>query len=129
MPDSAPMTYIQWPEALKSLKKVEASHLSINGSIHDLNVQLSSLNTNVGSFVFKDEFKIQSDTSYSSFNIIPKNKGKDQIQVANVALGQILNDSGFGNVNGVFGLTSAVIDSKGFKRSEERRVGKEGRYV
>lgn len=115
MPDSAPMTYIQWPEALKSLKKVEASHLSINGSIHDLNVQLSSLNTNVGSFVFKEEFKIQSDTSYSSFKIIPKNKGKDQIQVANVALGQILNDSGFGNVNGVFGLTSAAIDSKGFK--------------
>jgi hypothetical protein len=115
LPDNSPKSYIRWPKALKAIKQIEATDLTVNGSITDLNIQLTQLNTNVGSFWFQEEFKVLSDTSYSSFTIIPKNSKKDQIRITNVALNELLNDKNFGQVNGVFGLKSAKIDGNGFR--------------
>lgn len=117
LPDNSSSAYVKWPEALKALKHIEATSLAVNGSINDLNISLSELNTNVGSFIFQEEFKVLSDTSYSSFTIIPKNKGKNQIKVTGVALNEILYDTNFGQINGTLGLTSAKIDTKGFRAS------------
>ncbi|HZH85885.1 MAG TPA: translocation/assembly module TamB domain-containing protein [Brumimicrobium sp.] len=115
LPDNSSVTYIKWPTSLKALKHIEATNLFVNGSIHDLNVEMSRLNTNIGSFEFQEEFRVLSDTSYASFTIIPKNKSKSQFKATNIALNELLNDNNYGRLNGVFGLTSAEIDNKGFR--------------
>src|SRR5690554_2055126 len=114
LPDNSSITYIKWSEALRALNTIEASNLSVNGSIHDLSIELTELNTNIGSFVFQDGFKVLSDTNYSAFTIIPKNLKGNQLKVSNVSIHRILNDRNYGKLNGQFSLKSARLDEIGF---------------
>lgn len=74
LPDSATIDYIPWPESLAKIKRIEGFDLSINGELNDLNVHLAKLNSNIGDFVFNDEFRVKSDTLQYAQKVAIKNK-------------------------------------------------------
>ncbi|RYM30826.1 hypothetical protein ERX46_17240 [Brumimicrobium glaciale] len=114
LPESASANYLKWPEALKALTTINASNLKVKGSITDMNISLDELSTNIGSFAFKDDFRVLSDTNFNEITIIPKNSAKDQIQITGVDLGKILKSDNYGEINGHIGMSSATIKNGNF---------------
>lgn len=114
LPESASIDYIKWPEAINSLTNISASNLKLKGSMTDINVSLNELGTNIGSFAFKDEFRVISDTNFTAITIIPKNTSNDQIQLKNLELGRFLKSSDYGALNGYIGMKSATIKNGDF---------------
>ena len=117
LPDSASTNYIQWPQALVNIKKIEGYNLSIDGELNDLNVRLDKLNSNLGNFVFKDEFRVKSDTSFTTLAIFPKSGNKEQIEISNLIINKIIPDKNIGNINGYLGFNSVKFDKNGIKAS------------
>ncbi len=114
LPESASINYIKWPEAIRSLTTINANNLKLKGSITDINVSLNELETNLGSFAFKDEFRVLSDTNFTEITIIPANSSDDQIRITGFALGKLLNSDAYGDVNGFVGMKSATIKNGDF---------------
>jgi len=114
LPESSSIAYLEWPEALRELKTINASNLIVNGALTDLYIRLDQLETNVGSFSFKDEFRLVSDSNFVTMKIIPKNSSGDQISINNIALNELFESTDFGEINGNIGLESATIQNGNF---------------
>ncbi len=115
LPDSASNTYIKWPKSLVNIKTIEGYNLSINGALHDLNVRLDRLNSNVGNFVFNDEYRVKSDTSFSTLTILPKRGIRKQIRINQFAVNQIINNKNIDRINGNIAFNSIKFDRNGLK--------------
>lgn len=114
LPESSSIDYIKWPESMSALNTISASNLNFHGSSTDIHISLDKLKTNLGSLVFKNEFRVLSDTNFITMKIIPHSDSEDQIRIEGFDVNRLLNTKDFGEVNGYIGMKSAEISNGNF---------------
>ena len=115
MPDSMEERFIRLPEAVRNLGYVSGYDLRVNGKVHDLWVDLHTMNTGMGDVNFTEPFRMVSDTTFASFEITPQGSTGRSILITELEVGRIIGSSEVGVVNGSVGLKSVRFDEKGIR--------------
>ncbi len=108
LPDVSSIDRIEIPESLSSLKFAKIDQLKVKGSIHDFELSIQRLTTNVGEVDIAVPMLIKTDSSFSTVRISPKDRVKNEILVRNLDAGLLTKDSRIGIINGGIDFTNLV---------------------
>jgi hypothetical protein len=115
LPKSASISTIEIPESLSALEYVRLNKVGISGMIHDLELSLETMTTNLGEIYLRVPMMVKSDTSFSSIKVTPKVVSNKELIFSDIDIGSFVGSHRFGLLNGGIKFSSLTYFNEDLK--------------
>lgn len=112
LPDASPVKTIQIPESLDAVEYVRLNKVAINGTSHNIEMNVETMTTNLGEIYWRVPMKIISDSSFSRLEVTPKVRTGKAIVFNKLDAGGFLKNKRLGFLNGGIQFSSLSYENK-----------------